>query len=201
MARSKSSYLNELSTADLKQLLEARQRIDVLEKEKARLVKELGAVDGELSRLVAGVEKPSSTGTAKKAAAPKTAKKKTTKKKTAKKKIARKKVAKKKAPATKKVTGKKVSKKVAARKTTRKVTKKTTKKTVGKAAAQPRLEDIVLDIIKKNGGPVAYQDIMASITKGKLFASRSKNFDNVLRRTLSTSKKVKRAGRGLYDAA
>ncbi len=206
MARSKSSYLNELSTADLKQLLEARQRIDVLEKERARLQSELTAVEDELKRLVAGVEKPARSGAGKKAAK-KTVRRKVTKKKITKKKVAKKKVAKKKAASKKVVAGKAPAKKVVTRK--KATGKKTAKKAGGKTATstrraagnQPKLEDIVVEIIRKAGKPVSYTDIMAAITAGKLFTSKSKNFDNVLRRTLSTSKKVKRAGRGIYDLA
>ena len=201
MARSKSSYLNELSTADLKQLLEARQRIDVLEKERARLQSELTAVEDELKRLVAGVEKPARSGAGKKAA------KKTVRRKVTKKKITKKKVAKKKAASKKVAAGKAPAKKVVTRK--KATGKKTAKKAGGKTATstrraagnQPKLEDIVVEIIRKAGKPVSYTDIMAAITAGKLFTSKSKNFDNVLRRTLSTSKKVKRAGRGIYDLA
>lgn len=171
MPRSRSSYLNELSTADLKQLLVARQRIDVLDKEKARLVKELAAIEKELAKLVSGVEKP---------ARPAGRNKKTVRK------IA------KKAP----------RKKVSARKAAAPAKKKKVKKApTKKIAAQPRLEDVVVAIIKKRGKPVSYQDIMARIKSGKLFKSKSSNFDNVLRRTLSTSKKVKRAGRGIYVLA
>jgi hypothetical protein len=216
MARSKSSYLNELSTADLKQLLEARQRIDVLEKERARLQSELTAVEDELKRLVAGVEKPARSGAGKKAAKKtvrrkvtkkKVTKKKVTKKKVTKKKVTKKKVAKKKAASKKVATGKAPAKKVVTRK--KATGKKTAMKAAGKKATstrraggnQPKLEDIVVEIIRKAGKPVSYTDIMAAITAGKLFTSKSKNFDNVLRRTLSTSKKVKRAGRGIYDLA
>jgi hypothetical protein len=206
MARSKSSYLNELSTADLKQLLEARQRIDVLEKERARLQSELTAVEDELKRLVAGVEKPARSGAGKKAAK-KTVRRKVTKKKITKKKVAKKKVAKKKAASKKVLAGKAPAKKVVTRK--KATGKKTAMKAAGKKATstrraggnQPKLEDIVVEIIRKAGKPVSYTDIMAAITAGKLFTSKSKNFDNVLRRTLSTSKKVKRAGRGIYDLA
>jgi hypothetical protein len=206
MARSKSSYLNELSTADLKQLLEARQRIDVLEKERARLQSELTAVEDELKRLVAGVEKPARSGAGKKAAK-KTVRRKVTKKKITKKKVAKKKVAKKKAASKKVAAGKAPAKKVVTRK--KATGKKTAMKAAGKKATstrraggnQPKLEDIVVEIIRKAGKPVSYTDIMAAITAGKLFTSKSKNFDNVLRRTLSTSKKVKRAGRGIYDLA
>lgn len=201
MARSRSSYLNELSTTDLKQLLAARQRIDVLEKDRSRLLKELAAIESELKRLVAGVKKPARVSAGRKAA------KKAVRKKT----VARKKTAKKKATAKKTVVKKTVKK--AAKKTvrTRAATKKTVKKPVAgktssrkkttKVAGQPRLEDVVVGIIKSKGKPVAYKDIMTRIKSGKLFVSRSSNFDNVLRRTLSTSKKVKRVGRGIYDIA
>ena len=57
------------------------------------------------------------------------------------------------------------------------------------------------DVISKKRGPVAFKDLYGVIVKGKLFKSKSKNFDNVLCRTLSTSKKIKRVGRGLYDNA
>ncbi len=199
MARKKASYLNELSTADLKQLLEARQRIDILEKEKARLSKELQTIEGELKRLVDGVESPASRPQArrKKAAAKKaTVKKATVKKATVKKAAARKRPAKK--------VAKKVVKKIAKKKASRKVrtAKKTAPRKVAKKGATPvRLEDVVVGIIRKAGKPVPYRDIMDAITKGKLFTSKSTNFDNVLRRTLSTSKKVKSAGRGIYDLA
>jgi len=151
MARSRATYLNELSTADLKQLLEARQRIDVLEKERGRLAKELAVVERELADLMVGSKKPT-----------------------------------------------------AARKTIPKISTKTKAKTQTKVKAggkvpPVRLEDVVVTIIKKARKPVAYQDILSRIQKGKLFTSRSSNFDNVLRRTLSTSKKIKRAGRGVYD--
>nr|MEE4268497.1 hypothetical protein [Candidatus Krumholzibacteria bacterium] len=199
MARNKASYLNELSTADLKQLLEARQRIDILEKEKARLSKELQSIDVELKRLVDGVQSPASRPQARRK---KTTAKKTTAKKTTAKKATAKKATAKKRPAKK--VAKKVVKKVAKKKVTKKVltTMKTAKKKVTKKGAAPvRLEDVVVGIIRKAGKAVPYRDIMDAITKGKLFTSKSTNFDNVLRRTLSTSKKVKSAGRGIYDLA
>lgn len=45
---------------------------------------------------------------------------------------------------------------------------------------------------------MAFPDLLAKIQKDKLVATKSKNFANVLRRTLSTSKGVKRVGRGIY---
>ena len=75
----------------------------------------------------------------------------------------------------------------------------------GRAAAlakgKIKLEDVVAGVISKKKGPVAFKDLYAAIVKGKLFKSKSSNFDNVLRRTLSTSKKIKRVGRGMYDVA
>ena len=195
MARNKASYLNELSTADLKQLLEARQRIDILEKEKNRLSKELQNIEGELKRLVDGVVGPASRPQARRKKAP--AKKTTVKKATARKRPAKKVTKKvvKKVRSTKKAARKKVTKKGVAKKAIVK------KARTSKGAAPVRLEDVVVGIIRKAGKAVPYRDIMAAITKGKLFTSKSTNFDNVLRRTLSTSKKVKSAGRGIYDLA
>ncbi len=53
-------------------------------------------------------------------------------------------------------------------------------------------------LIEKRGEPVPFQVLIKTITGKKLFKTRSSNFDNVLRRTLSTSKRIKRVGRGLY---
>ena len=179
MPRNKSSLLNDLSTTDLKRLLAARERIDVLEGEKSRLVKELTRVERELAKLMSGAM----------GSGPR-------KKKAAKKKVARKKVSKKKV----------AKKKVSSKKTTRKkVVKKSAPKKV--AAAKPRgkskmkLEDVIVAVIKKNRSPIAFQDLKARIVEGKLFKTKSGNFDNVLRRTLSTSKMVKRVGRGIYGVA
>ena len=174
MPRNKSSLLNDLSTTDLKRLLAARERIDVLEGEKSRLEKELARIDSELAKLMSGV--------AGKGAGPR-------------KKPGRKKVAKKKA-ARKKVVKKKVGKKAAGKKTVR-------KSVPSKASDRPKmkLEDVIVAVIRKNGAPIAFQELKARIVKGKLFKTKSGNFDNVLRRTLSTSKMVKRVGRGIYGAA
>ena len=205
MPKNRAKLLNELSTSDLQDLLAARERIDVLEKEQTRLVKELSVVEKELDKLLAGVgAKPR-----KKTARKKVAKKKVTKKKVAKKKVAKRATAKKAVKKTaKKTTGKKVvrkkvgRKKAATKKTVRKATRKTTRKKVaGGKGTGVKLEDVVAALIKKAGGPVPYKDLYTAIVKGKLYATRSSNFDNVLRRTLSTSKMIKRAGRGVYDLA
>ena len=116
MAPKTKSLLSGLSTSDLKKLLVARERIDVLEEQRSRLAKELAGVDRELAGLmtaaVAG-KLPAPAKRGRKPGAGKTARKKTVRKKTARKKAGRKKVAKKKtgrAKATKSVKGAKVGK-------------------------------------------------------------------------------------------
>ena len=68
-------------------------------------------------------------------------------------------------------------------------------------ADQPiRTSDAVLvQVIQKNRKPMAFQDLLATIKKGKLVKTKSANFANVLRRLLSTSTKVKRMQRGVYE--
>ena len=70
----------------------------------------------------------------------------------------------------------------------------------GQAAARPKqtLQDVVVAVIRQNGGKMAFQDILATIQENKLYHSKSRNFANVLRRTVSISPQVKRAGRGIY---
>ncbi len=208
MVRKAKSILTDLSTADLKRLLAARERIDVLEKEKSQLVRELAKVEKELDGLMAeasGPEtaparrgrKPGPRKGAKKAAAKETAGK-SARKKSARKKSATKKTAKKKT--AKKKTSKKISRKAGVR-VVKRSAKTTVKEAPARASGRLTLEEVVVAVIGKNGKPMSFQDLMAAIVKGKLFATKSKNFDNVLRRTLSTSKVVKRVGRGIYDAA
>ena len=161
MPRKKSSLLKDLSTADLKQLLAARERIDVLEVEKTQLVKALAKVEKELGKLMSGTASAGAGAV------------KTVRRKSAAKKATRKKRVKKKAPRTRKTAG----------------------------SGKMKLEDVIVAVIRKKRGPVAFQDLKARIVKGKLFKTKSGNFDNVLRRTLSTSKAVKRVSRGVYDIA
>ncbi len=179
MPRKNTSILIDLSTVDLKRLLAARERIDVLESEKKRLVKELDRVEKELARLHAGgVPTVAKTG----------------KKKVVKKKQARKKSTTRKAAGARKA-GKTGGKKTAGRKPGRK------KVSGRKGGSRVKLEDVVLGVLKKNGAPMNFKELFSAIVDGKLFTSKSKNFDNVLRRTLSTSKVIKRISRGVYDAA
>lgn len=181
MPRTKTSILTDLSTGDLKRLLAARERIDVLEDEKRRLTAELAKVEKELAKLLAG---GTSAG-----AGRRTVKKKTTgRKKTVKAKASGRKT-------TKKTTGRKKTVKAKAS------GRKTAKKTARKAGGRVKLEDVVLGVLKKKGQPMGFKELYDAIVGDKLFKSKSKNFDNVLRRTLSTSKVVKRVSRGVYDAA
>ncbi len=74
-------------------------------------------------------------------------------------------------------------------------------KAVKKVAAKaPRVtvESVVVDLIKANGKPMTFPEIHDAITKRKLVKTKSKNFANVLRRTLSTSGLLKRVDRGVY---
>ena len=173
MARKPSSVLTKLTTQELKRLLAARERIDVLEKEKARILKELSGIERELAKLVRG-------------AAP-VRRKKTTRKKRAKK------------TARKKVVKKTVRRKVVKKTTRKKAAKASTRK--GAAAPRMKLEDVIVKVLGRRKKGMSFKDLHATIVDGKLFATKSAKFDNVLRRTLSTSKKVKRVGRGVYAVA
>jgi len=123
-------------------------------------------------------------------------------KKVGKKKAAKKKTAKKKT-ATKKTVKKAATKKAATKKTAKKTTgrKAAAKQTARKKAGGPTLEDVVVELLRKEGGPLSFQALLKAIVDGKLFKSRAKDFSNVLRRTLSTSGRVKRRGRGIYGLA
>lgn len=203
--------LIQLSTAELKRLLAARERIDVLEQEKATLLKSLSAVEAELGRLLAGASGGAAGPAARRRA--KTVKK--TAGKPARKGAARK-TAKKVAKKTAKRTARKTTKKTA-KKTTRKAAgkpaRKAAKRSAGKTAKKParksarqaggkvRLEDVIVAVLERAGGTLPFKDLYAAIVDGKLFRTKAGNFDNVLRRTLSTSKAVERAGRGIYTLA
>ena len=180
--------LIQLSTGELKRMLAARERIDVLEAEKARLLKELSAVERELSQLLAGADP---------ASAPRGTRRQRTAKKAGRKKVAKK--------AAGKVGRKAVGK--AGKKTAKKPVKKSAKKSARKPAAartkapRVRLEDVILAVLRKSRRPVTFKKLYATIVDGELFATKSANFDNVLRRTLSTSESIARVGRGLYAVA
>jgi hypothetical protein len=80
----------------------------------------------------------------------------------------------------------------------KKVRRRVAKKTAPKRPAKPGIQDVVVNLIRENGKAMAFQAILGAIMKRKLVKTKSKNFANVLRRTLSTSKAVKRVGRGVY---
>jgi len=73
---------------------------------------------------------------------------------------------------------------------------------VARKSTAPRqtVESTAVALLKANKKPMAFPEIMATIQKRKLIKTKSANFANVLRRTISTSSKVKRVGRGVYRA-
>lgn len=88
-----------------------------------------------------------------------------------------------------------------ARKAGRKVSvgsARTSKKKAAPVKGRVTVESVVIDLLIKAGEPMAIKDILETIQKKKLVKTKSKNFGNVLRRTLATSKAVKRVGRGVY---
>jgi len=171
MPRSLKAIASELSLDELRQLLAVKEKLTTLEKRKAQLEKDLAKVEARIAKLITGAKQ---------------------------KKVTRKKVAK------KTVKAKRRTMKKAAKKTVKKAAKKTvvkkTRKTVARKprSGKPTVESVVADLIRKQGKPMAFQDILSVITRKKLIKTKSKNFANVLRRTLSTSKLMKRAGRGIY---
>jgi DNA repair exonuclease SbcCD ATPase subunit len=212
--------LAKLSRDQLRDLLAAKEEIEGLEGRRAELQEELAAIEKQLQRLLGktiggrtGARRAKKTvkKSAKKAAkksAPKTAKKaakktaKKTARRTAKKSV--KKSAQKTAEKPIKKTGKKTVKKVGKRSPrpgVRKTAKQTTRESVPRPAAggpRVKLEDVVVNILEQHGGPMPFKQILETIVTGELFTSRSANFDNVLRRTVSTSEKIKRVSRGVY---
>ncbi|MFH1842143.1 MAG: hypothetical protein ABIF77_02965 [bacterium] len=175
MPRKKMVLPTDLSLAEIQHLLIVKEQMIPLEDRKVELEKELAKIETTLADLMAG----------------KVVRKQATKKR---KKKARKKVAKKKVV---KKARKKVAKKKVVKKTRTKAARQVTKRAAAKGKVT--LEDVVEELIRTNGKPLAFQDILATITKKKLVATKSKNFANVLRRTLSTSVRINRVGRGIYD--
>ncbi len=187
------AMLQSLSRAQIERLLKAKERIEALQNRREELRGELAQIESALGGLLAGTGDVAKTERgARKSAKKKSAKKKTAKKPTAKKATAKKAATKKaspKAPARKKAGKKKAA--PAGRGAAVKAAK------AGKPA-RATLEDVVYSVIEKRGEPVPFQVLIKTITSKKLFKTRSSNFDNVLRRTLSTSRRIKRVGRGLY---
>ncbi|MFO7653141.1 MAG: hypothetical protein R6X25_04890 [Candidatus Krumholzibacteriia bacterium] len=226
MSARTGTILSDPSIAAIKRLEAFKEKIEDLEFRKAELERQLASVDQELERLFTAAGKLGTgkkTAAAGEAAAP--ARKKAVRKKRTTGKAA-KKTARKAAKKTGKRTAKKTAK--AAKKTAKKTAKRPAKKKAaargrgagkkvgrkaGKKAArpapaaaarrgrdgQPRLEDVVADLIRRHGGTMPYQEILGAILEGGLYQTRARNFDNVLRRTLSTSENIKRVGRGVYS--
>jgi hypothetical protein len=86
------------------------------------------------------------------------------------------------------------------RRAAKKVGRKVAKKVAGgrRRPAKGTLQDVVAGLIRSHGGSMSFQDILHTIMSRQLVKTRSKNFANVLRRTLSTSKTIKRVARGTY---
>jgi len=63
-------------------------------------------------------------------------------------------------------------------------------------AAKPTIEDVVVKVLGRR--QMAFPYILAKIQKDKLVATKSKDFANVLRRTLAISKRIQRVSRGVY---
>jgi len=173
MAKRTKNILTTMSTAELKRMLATKQKIEKLEAARDKLTADLAKVDKEIEKLLGG-------GTAR------AIRKKAAKKKTAKKTVRRK------AGTKKKVVAKKAGRKIAKR-----PVRRTTRK---RAAATPKLEDVVIQVLRAGGGKMKFPEIRDTITSKKLYKSKSKNFDNVLRRTISTAKGIKRVTRGVYSA-
>lgn len=202
MTRKFAALAGELSLDDLRRLLVVKERLTELESRRGELETELAAVRTAIADLVKGgpaaapakATRRTAGGTAKKTV--KKAVKKAAKK-TGKKAGKRRVVAKK--PAAAKVAAKKTApRKAAAKKSPR--AKPSAKKPAagGRQAGKATLESVVARLIKANGGTMTVQEILGAIAKGKLVKSKSSNFANVLRRTLSTSTILVSAGRGSY---
>ena len=189
MPKDLSRLLTELSRDDLERLLAAKSEVEELETRRDELRRDLAEVERQLARLADAVPGRGGAGRRKKSAK-KVARKAASKK--AKKKTAR---------TTGTAAGKKAAKKTV-KKAGKKAGKKTAKKTAKKAAkaprSQPTLEDVIVQVLQEHGEPMAFKNILSTITGRKLFKTRSKSFDNVLRRTISTSDRIKRHGRGIY---
>ena len=180
MPRKKMVDPAALSVSELRHLLVTKEKMEKLEERRSALAKELAAVESEMKKISAA---PAGKSLRKKSTAKKKKVGRPAKKASAKKKVGR--------PA----------KKVAAKKKVGRPAGKVGRPAKKVAAKAPRVtvESVVADLIRGNGSPMSFQEIFAEITKQKLIKTKSKNFANVLRRTLSTSKALKRVSRGVYN--
>jgi hypothetical protein len=168
MLRPKRIVASDLTIADLKRLLVQKEQIAPLQEKRAKLEAELAAVSAQLAKLASGAKPAVRRG--------------------------RKPGRKPGRPAAKKV-GRRVAKK-AGRPVGKKVVRRVAKKPPAKRPGG--IQDVVVGLIRENGEPMAFKAILANIKKRKLVKTKSKDFANVLRRTLSTSTRVKRVARGVY---
>ena len=189
------AMLQSLSRAQIERLLKAKERIETLQSRRDLLRKELAQIEADLSGLLEGTGDVARTVRGPRKAVKKAKARKAPARKTVARRAAAKQAAAKKAPAKKapRKTGKKVAKTVKVGKPSPAAAKAGRGK--GKRAT---LEDVVYSLIEKRGKPVPFQELIGTITSKKLFKTKSSNFDNVLRRTLSTSTRIKRVGRGVY---
>ncbi len=168
MAKRTRPNAADFTVAELKAMLAAKTQIDELESRRGELLKELDKVEKDLAKLLTG--KLTSRKPVRKKAAKKAAKRGT-------KKVAKK--------ATRKRAAKKSAKKKVAKKSTR---------------TKPRvtIESVIVDLLTKKGEPMKLKDILAEIKTKKLVKTKATDFANVLRRTVSISKVIKRVGPGMY---
>jgi len=171
MPRTKASLLTGMTAAELRKLANTKEQLDKLEGQKTKLTKDLAKVEKAIAKELKGLigRKP-------------------TRKKAGRRKVA------------KKTTRKRVAKAAPKKKAVRVRKKRAVKKVAAKKAKTPRVtvESAVVNLLKGRKKPMAFQDILSTIQKKKLVTSKSKNFANVLRRTVSSSKKIKRVSRGMY---
>ncbi len=165
----------DLTIADLRRLLVVKERMVSLEVKRDKLRRELASVEAEIKRVESG---GAATGRGRPRRRPG------------------------------RRPGRKAGRRPgrprgAARKAARKkVTRRATKKAVAgrRRPGKGTLQDVVANLIRGHGGSMSFQDILHTIQSRQLVKTRSKNFANVLRRTLSTSKTIKRVSRGVYGA-
>jgi hypothetical protein len=80
----------------------------------------------------------------------------------------------------------------------RSAAKPAAKKARNQVAAKPRksggasIESVVIDLLRANGAPMAFRDVLATIKKKKLVKTKVASFDGVLRQAMAKSSRIKR---------
>ncbi len=223
MSADLQKLLSQLSRDDLQHLLAAKEELEALQQRRDELRRELEEVEARLAGVLGATVRGRAKTAARTGKVVAKKRKKATRQRAAKKgaasaaaspaestggaraKKAKKKITKKSA----KKSAKKSTKK-SAKKSTKKVAKKASRNVAAKparrrtaattAGAEPRvkLEDVVVGVLEQHGSPMPFQELLATIVEGQLVASRSANFANVLRRTISMSERIKWVARGVY---